>query len=160
MQSLRARHPAYYGARAPFCFILRMRLIPYLHFNGDCAEALAFYEKALGGKLAFKTTFGEAPQGGMDVPASWAGKIMHSTFIVEGQELYACDPPPAMYKKPQGYSVAIDLDDPAKAERFFKALSDGATVKMPLQKTFWAERFGMLEDRYGIPWMVNCEQPK
>ena len=74
--------------------------------------------------------------------------------------LMGADPPPGHYSKPQGISVTIQVEAPADAERIFHALAEGGTVQMPIQQTFWAARFGMLVDRYGIPWMINCEQPQ
>ena len=70
----------------------------------------------------------------------------------------ASDAPPDHYRKPQGFSVSLNLSDPAEAERIFQALAENGTVQMPLQQTFWAARFGMLIDQFGIPWMINCDQ--
>ena len=85
-------------------------------------------------------------------------KIMHVHMTVGDQVLMGSDAPPGHFEKPQGFSVSLGIDDPAEAERVFNALAEGAQVTMPLQKTFWADRFGMLVDRYGTPWMVNCQQ--
>jgi PhnB protein len=83
-------------------------------------------------------------------------KLMHATLVAGDQVLMGADAPPGRYQKPEGVSVAINLDDVAKSERIFHALAEGGTVQMPIQETFWAERFGMLTDQFGIPWMVNC----
>lgn len=72
--------------------------------------------------------------------------------------LMGSDAPPDHYQKPQGFSVSLQIREPAQAERVFHALADEGAVRMPIQQTFWAARFGMLVDRYGIPWMINCEQ--
>ena len=134
-----------------------MKVDPYLMFNGNCAEALKFYEKAIGAKTEFSMTFGEAPAQN-PVPPGWGSKIMHATFNVDGMKVMASDCPPEHYQKPTGFSVALGVKTPEEAERVYKALSENATIGMPLQKTFWSPAFAMLTDKYGIPWMVNCEQ--
>jgi PhnB protein len=134
-----------------------MKLNVYLSFNGDCAAAFKFYEKALGGKVTFLQSFAESPMKG-DVPAEWGNKVMHATLEVGEVALMGSDAPPDRYEKPQGFFVSISVATPEEADRIFHALEDGATVQMPIQKTFWSVRFGMLTDRFGIPWGVNCEQ--
>lgn len=135
-----------------------MKVIPYLNFDGRCADALAFYEKCLGGKTRMKMTWGESPMGAK-MP-QWKDKIIHATFVLDGQEIGAADSPPEYYQKPQGLSVTLNIDAPAEAERVFQALSENGKVSMPIQETFWARRFGMCTDQFGIPWMINCgKQP-
>ena len=92
------------------------------------------------------------------VPAEWHKKILHATLRVGDQVLMGADAPPERYQKPQGFSVTLGLKDQAEAERIFKALAEEGTVEMTLQETFWAVRFGVLVDRFGIPWTVNCER--
>jgi PhnB protein len=133
-----------------------MQLNPYLTFNGDCEEALKFYEQSLGGKIESLNTFAGTPAA-EHAPPDWGSKIMHASIKIEGQRLMASDAPPGHYQQPQGISVTIGLNDPDKGERIFNALAEGGTVQMPFQKTFWASGFGMCVDRFGIPWMVNCE---
>ena len=133
-----------------------MQLSPYLLFNGDCAEAFKFYEETLGGKIEHFNTFGGSPAA-EHAPPEWADKVLHATILINDQRLMASDAPPGQYSKPQGISVAIGLKDAAKGEQIFNALAQGGTVTMPFQKTFWANGFGMCTDRFGIPWMVNCE---
>lgn len=135
-----------------------MRLSPYLHFKGQCEEAFRFYEKALNGKMDFMMTFAGSPMANQ-VPGDWQNKVMHATFNAGGVRVMGSDPPPDRYQKPQGFSVAVNLEDAGEAERIFKALAEGGAVQMPIQETFWALRYGMLVDRFGIPWMVNCEKP-
>ncbi|HEY0332856.1 MAG TPA: VOC family protein [Stenotrophomonas sp.] len=143
-----------------------MKATPYLNFNGDCRPAFERYKQIFGGD-AFQITYGEAPpppegappppEGcGGEVPASAKDRIMHVT-LAHGQEpfLMGSDMPPGMEKKGNGIAVALNCNDNAEAERVFNALSDGASVQMPLGETFWAERFGMLTDRFGTPWLVN-----
>ena len=135
-----------------------MQLSPYLHFKGQCEEAFKFYEKALNGKLDFLMAFEKSPMANQ-VPADWQNKVMHATLTAGGVRVMGSDPPPDRYQKPQGFSMAVNLKDAAEADRVFKALAEGGAELMPIQETFWALRYGMLVDRYGIPWMVNCEKP-
>ncbi len=132
-----------------------MRFQAHLNFNGQCEEAFQFYSKVLGGKVLMMMPFEGSPMAD-EVPPAWRKKILHATIQVGDQIVMGADASPERYQKPQGFSVSIDLADPAEAERIFQALSANAQVQMPLQETFWAQRFGMLTDRYGTPWMVNC----
>ncbi len=134
-----------------------MKVSPYLLFDGRCEEAFKFYEKCLGGKIEAIHTFGQSPMA-KHVPAEWANKVMHASIIIDGMVVMGSDPPPDNYKAPQGFSVSLGIEDVAECERVFQELVKGGTVQMPIQKTFWSERFGMLVDQFGIPWMVNCEQ--
>ena len=133
-----------------------MQLNPYLHFNGRCEEAFKLYEKVLGGKIEVMLPH-EGTPAASHVPPEWKKKIMHARLNIGDQVLMASDAPPGHYHQPQGFTVSISIADPADAERIFKALADKGKVTMPLDKTFWAQRFGMLVDQFGIPWMVNCE---
>lgn len=133
-----------------------MPLNPYLNFNGQCEAAFNLYEKVLGGKIEFKMTHGESPMADK-VSADWQKKIMHATLRVGDNVLMGSDAPPQYYQKPQGFSVSYSAKKPEDAERIFKALSEKGSVQMPLQQTFWAKRFGMFTDQFGIPWMINCE---
>jgi len=134
-----------------------MDINPYLLFDGDCETAFKFYEKHLGGKIEMMMPHKGSPAEGQ-VPAEWGDKIMHARMTVGNQTLMASDAPPGRYSKPAGFSVNIGLNDAAEAERIFSALSENAAVTMALGETFWAHRFGMLTDRFGIPWMVNVER--
>jgi PhnB protein len=133
-----------------------MKINPYLNFNGQCAEAFRTYERVLGGKITFMQTHGESPMADQVGP-EWQDAVMHTTLEVGDQVIMGSDAPPPYFEKPQGFSVSIVLGDPAEAERIFAGLSEGGQVRMPMQKTFWAERFGMCVDRFGIPWIVNCD---
>lgn len=135
-----------------------MHLNSYLNFKGECEAAFKFYEKCLGGKIVGMMTHGESPMAGQ-VPPDWASKIMHARLLVGDQALMGSDAPPDRYQAPQGFYVSISVPMPTDADRVFNALAEKGTVQMPIQKTFWSARFGMLVDRFGIPWMVNCEQP-
>ena len=133
-----------------------MQINTYLAFDGQCAQAFKFYERVLGGKAEL-LTHGESPMADK-VPAEWRDRIMHARLAVGQQVLMGADSPPEYYEGNKGFSVSIGAEDTATAERVFNALAEGGTVRMPLQKTFWAASFGMLIDRFGIPWMVNCEE--
>ena len=133
-----------------------MQLNPYLFFNGQCEAAFKFYAETLGGKIEGMLTHAGTPSE-QHVPAEWRDKIMHARLTVGDQVLMASDAPPETYEQPKGFFVSIQLKDKANAERIFEALAEGGTIQMPFQKTFWAAGFGMCVDRFGIPWMVNCE---
>jgi PhnB protein len=134
-----------------------MQFTPYLNFNGDCAEAFRFYERVLGGKIETMQTHGDSPIANQ-VPPSWHDRILHARLVVGDAVLMASDTPPGHYERPSGLYVSIGVDDPVEADRIFYALAENGTVTMPIEKTFWAERFGMLIDRFGTPWMINCDQ--
>ena len=136
-----------------------MKLNPYLMFNGNCEEAFRFYERALGGKIVAMHVH-EGTPGAEHVPAEWGKKIMHARMTIGDEVLMASDAPPGHYQPMQGFSVSLNVDAPGEAERVFHAVAEGGTVRMPIQETFWALRFGMLTDRFGTPWMINCEKPR
>jgi PhnB protein len=135
-----------------------MQLTPYLSFNGQCEAAFKFYEQCFGGKIEYMLTY-ESRLAEYPVPPEWHKRILHATLMVGDQVLMGADAPPDRYQKPQGFSLTLGLKDQEEAERIFKALADKGTVEMALQETFWAIRFGVLVDRFGIPWTVNCERP-
>lgn len=134
-----------------------MKLNPHLNFNGNCAEAYHFYEQHLGAKTLFSLSYGASPMAG-EFPAEYADKIMHATIEIGDVTVMGSDTPPGYYQQPNGFCVSLSFDDVAEAERIFNALSENGTVNMPLQQTFWAKRFGMVIDQFGIPWMVNCSE--
>ena len=133
-----------------------MQLNPYLLFNGNCAEAFKFYEETLGGKIESMFPYKGSPAA-EHAPPEFGDKIMHATISIGDEKLMGSDAPPGHYKQPEGISVSISLKDREKGEQIFNALAQGGTTTMPFAKTFWAEGFGMCTDRFGIPWMVNCE---
>jgi PhnB protein len=133
-----------------------MQLLSYLHFNGDCETAFRYYERCLGGKIEAMLTHAGSPAE-QHVPAEWRSKILHARLVVGDAVLMASDAPPGHYHKPQGFSVSIQISEPTRAEDVFRGLADGGTVIMPFAQTFWAARFGMLVDKFAIPWMVNCD---
>ena len=136
-----------------------MQLNPYVSFKGQCEMAFKFYEQCLAAKIMSMFTYAQTPMADQ-VPVAWRHKIIHARLMVGDQELMGADPTPEHYEQPKGFSLSLTFDDPAEAERVFHAMSQNGTVRMPIQETFWARRFGMLVDQFGIPWMVNCEKPE
>ena len=134
-----------------------MRLNPYLSFNGQCEAAFKLYERCFGGKIVTLLTYGNSPMAGQ-TPPDWRDKILHATLNVGESVLMGADVPPEHYEPAKGFGVMLGIDDPADAERIFHALAEGGTVQVPLEKTFWSVLFGMVIDRFEIPWEINCEQ--
>jgi len=134
-----------------------MRVNPYLLFNGQCEAAFKFYADCFGGKIEAMLPHAGTPAE-PHVPAEWRDKILHARMTVGEDVLIGSDAPPDRFEQPKGFSVTIQLTDPAEAERVFHRLAEGGTVQMPIQQTFWATKFGMLVDRFGTPWMVNCQR--
>ncbi|WP_323991529.1 VOC family protein [Nguyenibacter sp. L1] len=134
-----------------------MKINAYLFgFNGKCREAFTFYAAALGGEITRMITFADTPMA-ETMPAEARDAICHAALAVGEQVLMGSDGMPGKDVAPAGFSISVSADTTEEAERIFTALSDGATVTMPLQKTFWAPIFGTLTDRYGVAWMVGCE---
>jgi PhnB protein len=131
---------------------------PHLHFQGNCIEAFRFYADTFGGRIEMAMTYGESPAASQ-TPEDFRDKIIHARVSLNGPMLMGCDAPAERYQKPQGFNVLALVADAADAERIFASLSQQGQVTMPIQQTFWSQRFGMCTDRFGIPWMVNCEQP-
>ena len=133
-----------------------MQMNPYLSFKGDCEAAFKFYEQSLGGKLGSIFRYGGSPMAG-DVPADWSDKVMHGSMTLGSQVLMGGDVAPDRYEAPKGFSLSLQINSTAEAERIFHDLVEGGQVVVPLAKTFWADRFGMVVDRFGVPWLINCE---
>jgi PhnB protein len=133
----------------------------YLFFNGQCEEAIEFYRKTLGAEVDFMMRFKESPEPqppGM-VPPGFENKIMHCTFRIGATTLMASDGCSADKTKFEGFSLSLTVPNQAEAERAFAALAEGGHVRMPLTKTFWSPCFGMLQDHFGIGWLVTVAQP-
>jgi PhnB protein len=127
----------------------------YLSFDGTCAEAMRFYEKVLDGKLEALLTNAQTPVAG-ELPPGNEERIMHAYLVFDGGVLMAGDSVAGWpHEKMQGFNLTISYDKSDDAKRVFDALADGGQVKMEWQKTFWAEAFGMVVDRFGTPWIVN-----
>ncbi|WP_035051653.1 VOC family protein [Andreprevotia chitinilytica] len=132
-----------------------MTLNFYLMFNGTCEAAFKFYEKLLGGKIEAMLTHRGSPVEAETSP-EFLDKILHTRMTVGNYVLMGSDSPPNYHQPAQGFAVNIGIDDVAEAERVFTALADNGQVKMAFEETFWATRFGMVVDRFGTPWMINC----
>lgn len=135
-----------------------MQLVTYLSFDGDCRQAFEFYLATLGGKIHALMPFGDQAgcDGGEFDPAD-RDRIMHGCYELDGFFLMGTDATAQHpYRGVVGAHVALMLNDPAEAERIFNALADGGAVQMPLQETFWALSYGIVADRFGVPWMINC----
>ncbi|HEY1935152.1 MAG TPA: VOC family protein [Acetobacteraceae bacterium] len=134
-----------------------MQVEPYLFFDGRCEEAIAFYRSALGAEVKMLMRFKEAPDSGMVGPGS-EDKVMHANLRIGDTSVLLSDGRCTGQPNFQGFSLTIGAADDAEADRLFVALSDGGTVTMPMAKTFFASRFGMLTDRFGVGWMVIAGQ--
>jgi PhnB protein len=134
-----------------------MQMSPYLSFRGDCEAAFQFYEACLDGKLGAIFRYAGSPMADQ-VPADWQDKVMHGSVAIGEHVLMGGDVAPNRYEKPQGFSLSLQIQTTTQAERIFHLLAKDGTVVMPLEKTFWAARFGVLVDRFGIPWLINCEE--
>ena len=147
-----------------------MQFVPYLNFDGTCAEAMAFYAKLFGGQIVYQGTFGDMPAspGMPPLPDAAKQRIMHAHLQVGAQAIMASDTMPSApgqvpatcgggYHKPQGMWVSIGVDSFAEGQRVFDGLAQGGQVSMPYAATFWSPGFGMVTDRFGTPWMVNVK---
>ena len=117
-----------------------MQINPYLFYNGNCEEALKYYQKVLGAQIGVMFPYEGGPPD-MPVPPEWKKKLMHASITIDGEVLMASDAPPGDYHQPQGFSVSLQVEDPADAERRFNALAEGGTVRMPFGKTFFSNGF-------------------
>lgn len=134
-----------------------MSVSVHLTFDGQCRKAMDTYCKLLGGEIVAVTTFGDTPDSG-SVPADWQDKVIHATVTLGDITVAAADIPPERYQPASGFFMFADLDTPTEAKRVFDALADGGSVAMPFGETFWAKGFGVLTDRFGTPWEVNCSK--
>jgi len=132
-----------------------MQIAPYLNFNGNCREAFTFYAGLLGGHIEMIQTHGTSPMADQ-VPPEWQDKIMHVSMRLGEFTLMGSDAPAQYFRPAEGLWVSLAVDEPAEAQRIFDALAKGGSVQMALEKTFWARSFGMVKDRFGTPWMINC----
>lgn len=138
-----------------------MKITPSItvSFNGNCDEALAFYEQCLGGKRGMTMMWGASPMA-KDAPLGWGEKVLYANIVIGGVDLAGGDMPPGQYKAPEGVGIMLNIKDVADAERVFKDLSEGGKINMPLSETFWALRYGGVTDRFGVPWEINCGNPE
>ena len=133
-----------------------MQVVPYLSFNGQCEAAFNHYAKCLGGTVGEFFRYGGSPMEDQ-APPDWSDKVIHGSVTLADRTLMGADSPPGQYEAPKGFSLSIHIKGALEAERIFREIGEGGTVVMPLEKTFWAERFGMVIDRFGTPWTINCE---
>ena len=137
-----------------------MRVQAYVTFGGRCEEALEFYKKAVGAEVKDLLRWKDSPDAAMQPPPGYEGKVMNASFRIGDTDLMADDgmgEAPAQFK---GMTLAIAVADDTEAKRVFTALGEGGIVTMPLAKTFWTSSFGMLTDKFGVPWMVNVAASK
>ena len=134
-----------------------MDVNPYLSFNGQCEAAFKFYEQCLGGQLGAIFRYAGTPLADQ-VPADWQDKVMHGSLTVGEQVLMGADVAPDHYETPKGFSLSLQITNVTDAERIFRELSEDGRIVVALDKTFWADRFGVVIDRFGTPWLINCEE--
>ena len=134
-----------------------MQVQPYVCFEGRCEEAIEFYKAALGAEVAFQMRFKEmpGPHPPGAIPPGAEDKIMHACLRIGESTVLVSDGRATGKPDFQGVQLAVQLTDPAQAERVFAGLADGGQVRMPLAETFWSPRFGMVADKFGVSWMVN-----
>jgi PhnB protein len=133
-----------------------VKIETYIFFEDGCAEAMKFYAKVLGGKIEAMMTYGDSPAGPHN-PPEMAHKVIHARLVAGDAVLMASDGPEAEVRK--GFAVTLQVDTVEEADRLFAALGEGGKVTMPIGETFFSKRFGMLTDKFGTPWMINCVQP-
>lgn len=135
-----------------------MTLTPYLHFSGNSEEALNFYKGVLNGEITMISRYGDGP---MQVDEDWKNKIMHARLKFGNSELFVSDGPKGYTSGTGGnIQLSVDVPDVNKIDDVFNKMAEGGKVTMPMQDTFWGARFGMLQDKFGVGWMFNCELKK
>jgi PhnB protein len=132
-----------------------MRLSPHLTFPGTCEEAFRFYATLLGGRITMQT-YGASP-GAEKLTPEWRAKVVHATLTLGDKELLGADVRPEEYEKPAGFFLLLPVAGLENTQRVFDALAQGGLVKMPMQRTFWSPAFGVVVDRFGVPWEVTVE---
>jgi PhnB protein len=135
-----------------------MQFNVFIYFNGECEAAFELYESALGAKIELMERYGDAPRN-PPVPENWKSKIVRGQIRIGDSVVKAADPPSGMYVKPNGTRLSLTINNVKEAEQAFAALAEGGVVHLPFQQTGSSSRFGMLADRYGMPWMISCEIP-
>ena len=134
-----------------------MELSPYLAFNGTCEEAMTFYKDCLGGEFESINRFSDGPDeiGGTRIPEHMQDQVMHMTWRFDGNVVMACDSVDDV-SKGGNVTLCIDMSEVDRVDAAFERLSEGGTMTLPLENTFWGARFGMFTDRFGVKWMFNC----
>ena len=135
-----------------------MKLVPYLHFAGNAREALNFYKDALGGDIVQLGTYGESPMPGDE---DYKDKVMHARFVFDGNMIMLSDVFKGQSVSTNGnIQLSVDVDSEDKLDEVFNKMAEGGTVTMPLADQFWGAKFGMLQDKFGVSWMFNCDKKK
>ena len=137
-----------------------MKVQAYVTFSGRCEEALEFYKKSVGAEVTGLMHWKDSPDATMKPPPGFENKILNAAFRIGETELMADDGMGEKHAEFKGMTLAIQVADDVEAKRVFTALGEGGNVTMPLMKTFWTSSFGMLTDKFSVPWMVNVEAPK
>jgi len=132
-----------------------MRLSPHLCFDGQCREAFERYQEILGGTMETMLTYGESPMAAATDPR-WHDRIVHASLLLGDVELTGVDMIGGSYHQPQGFFVTLTVGGLVRAEDVFRSLSQGGAVRVPFEKTFWSPGFGVVADRFGIPWEINA----
>jgi PhnB protein len=133
-----------------------MKLIPYLHFAGNAREVLNFYKNALGGDIVQLGTYGESP---MPTDEDYKDKVMHARFVFDGNMIMVSDVFKGQPVSTNGnIQLSVDVDNESKLDEVFNKMAEGGRVTMPLADQFWGAKFGMLQDKFGVSWMFNCEK--
>ena len=135
-----------------------MRLRTYLNYGGNCAEALKFYEKHLGGKILTMMTHQESPEAS-GVKPEWKDAILYAQIAIGDTEFMASDVPPERFQPMRSVYLSLSVESDAEAERIYKLLTEGGEIYMPMQETFFATRFGQIRDRFGTSWMIIHDRP-
>ena len=137
-----------------------MRICPYIAFNGNCAEAVAFYEKVLNVKAEIMQYKDAPPEDGYQMPEGTENLVMHAQFEIDGATVMFCDvPPETPVKYGENITIMAEFDTVEKAKAAFEALKEGGEVDMDIQETFWSKCFGSLTDKFGISWYISIGCP-
>jgi PhnB protein len=132
-----------------------MRISPHLCFDGQCREAIQLYHRILGGTIETMLTYGESPMASSTDPGCH-DRIVHATLVLDGIELTGVDMIPGSYHRPQGFFITLSVNGVARARHIFNSLGDGGVIQFPFEKTFWSPGFGVLVDRFNVPWEINA----
>jgi PhnB protein len=136
-----------------------MHISAHLCFDGQCREAIQLYQRILGGTIQTMLTYGESPMASSTDPR-WHDRIVHATLVVDAIELTGVDMIAGSYQRPQGFFMTLTVMGVARAKEIFAALSQGGAIQVPFEKTFWSPGFGVLVDRFSIPWEINADGGK
>jgi len=133
-----------------------MKLIPYIHFEGNASEAIGFYKKALKGEIQQLGTYGDSP---MPVDDDYKDKVMHARFVFDDNMIMVSDVFKGQHVSTKGnIQLSVDVEDEGRLEDVFQQMAEGGAITMPLAEQFWGAKFGMLTDKFGISWMFNCQK--